>query len=150
MSDRIDNAAARLLGRARSSDTDKGLSKDLHTVLDALTVAQGKSALALDTVQVQVSLIEGLLDDFGNRRARAVREACALLSQPTPSAELYRSIVQLAEGSTFHARQHGDPQERFWFLAAGMGVVSLDAIMGHANSIDPSTIRDVTPPMEQP
>lgn len=47
--DRIDAAAARLLGRAQSSDTDKGLAKDLHTVLDALTVAQGRAVLSQPT-----------------------------------------------------------------------------------------------------
>jgi hypothetical protein len=75
-------------------------------------------------------------------------EEHAYVDMGIPPVE-YQSIVQLNEGSTFYARQHGDPQERFWFLAAGMGVVSLDAIMAHANSIDPSTIRDVTPPKEQ-
>ena len=94
---------------------------------------------------------EGDYAEIRDMYLRMVAVARAALEQHhTPSREQCRSIVQVAEGSTFRARQHGDPQERFWFLAAGMGVVSLDAIMAHANSIDPSSIRDVTPPPATP
>lgn len=43
-----EEAVARLLGRSRSTTTDKGLAKDIRTVLDALAVAEAKVTMAYE------------------------------------------------------------------------------------------------------
>lgn len=142
-------------------------------------------------VQVPESLIEGLLNDFGNRRARAMRDARALLSQPTPTASesdirlalarrwlnIDRSdgfeglhailfgplpsgtstaepprIEDMAPGTMFTAQMIGSNREHR-LTAPNFGVqyhVADHDVWIHRRDIDPSTIRDVTPPPTTP
>lgn len=108
------------------------------------------------TVQVPVSVIGDALDAIRSGHDPAlwpdvVQALDALLSQPTPTAEP-PSIADMALGTTFRAQATYDGE---WLLMLWTGTRLVDAIhlASYATQntygmpgIDPSTIRDVTPP----
>ncbi|WIE65937.1 hypothetical protein DEI99_005205 [Curtobacterium sp. MCLR17_036] len=136
MSARIDAAAGRLLGVSRASDTDKGLAKDLRIVLDALTVAQGIAALSQPTPTAKpTGPHPGELDSEFIERHRSAAPP---------------SIADMVPGTTFRMRRNNDSVWHLWcwtgraLMRIGAHVTVQGAI-GEMD-IDPSTIRDVTPP----
>lgn len=101
--------------------------------------------MAEPNVQVPVSMIESLLDDFGNRRARAVREARALLSQQTPTAEVDRTPCPAETRSWDHFRP--EQVDSYWITCDLLG--PHDEHEDEHTGLtwrDPSTIRDIAPP----
>ncbi|WP_413600829.1 hypothetical protein [Curtobacterium sp. Curtsp57] len=92
-------------------------------------------------IPVPESLIVGLLDDFGNRRARAVGQARALLSQPTPTAEAtVRAAVERADLVLGGFVQHD------WTSSTSVHEWYRNELRALRDAFNPSTIRDVTPP----
>jgi hypothetical protein len=102
------------------------------------------------TVQVPVSLLEQMQRYFRSGSdtlsRRMAAELTTLLSQPTPTAELPRP-EDMAPGTTFTARfvNPADGGGRFTNID-GFGVRDEAGRWCIARGIDPSTIRDVTPP----
>lgn len=102
MSERIDAAAARLLGISRASGTEKGLAKDIRTVLDALTVAQGKAVLSHQTTMAEQFDYTDIANRVQFQTGRSIwpRTVEAVLkvalSQPTPTAEPCAVIAEHA------------------------------------------------------
>lgn len=113
--------------------------------------------MAEPTVQVPVSLIERALKvaDILYPDGLPVREELrALLSHPTPSAEPV-SIADMAPGTTFVARYragafHGDAARWRKVDATLVALASSAGTPVYATQLDPSTIRDVTPPPKTP
>jgi hypothetical protein len=106
--------------------------------------------VAEPTVQVPVSLIERIVGTNSRRtldKSYAIRELRALLSQPTPTptAEPPR-IEDLAPGSTFRADTTHGTQGELFFAAADGWFYNIMGIITNPRDIDPSTIRNVTPP----
>lgn len=103
------------------------------------------------TVQVPVSLIkravEGLLKAPGRDAILVCGELHTLLSQPTPSAEPPR-IEDMAPGTTFTASTWQKYLSHWTYLPDG-GVLSGMGVWHDRADVDPSTIRDVTPPQEE-
>ncbi|PZE66914.1 hypothetical protein [Curtobacterium sp. MCBD17_021] len=59
------------------------------------------------------------------------------------------SIADMAPGTTFTGRIWGETDDELWFRTA-LGAVSASGVRASDDHIDPSTIRDVTPPPATP
>lgn len=125
------------------------------------------------TIQVPVALIEGMPHEDWCAARRFPREQCdcyrsrftALLSQPTPTAEpmtldqravaafgpevLERTgpprIEDMEPGTTFRAQAYAQAYQ-MWRVVNATTVEHQSGFHHHVSVIDPSTIRDVTPP----
>jgi hypothetical protein len=123
------------------------------------------------TVQVPASLIEALLGESEpSRRVEARRQARALLSQPTPTAEPIDAVsASCVDGAAPEQQRETAEPPRIEDMAPGTtfteevrwtvtGTLSTGSTVAHSGSgemrfadrFDPSTIRDVTPPKDAP
>jgi hypothetical protein len=100
-------------------------------------------------IPVPESLIERIDSAYNNNASSdtfaGLIEELWMLSQPTPTAEPPR-IEDLTPGSTFRADTTHGTQGELFFAAADGWYYNIMGIITNPSDIDPSTIRDVTPP----